>query len=57
MILTTMDFLKGKKTYLLGAGGLITVGAYLLGFLDLDTANVLLGLFGFGGLISLRAAV
>lgn len=52
-----MTFLSGKKTYILGACGLITIGAYFLGFLNLDTANMLLGLFGFGSIVSLRAAL
>lgn len=52
-----MNFLSGKKTYILGACGLLTIGAYFLGLLNLDTANMLLGLFGFGGMISLRASI
>jgi len=50
-------FLDGKKTYLIGLVGLCVVGANLVGFLDAETANTLLGLLGFGGLISLRAGV
>lgn len=52
-----MNFLKGYRTYLLGAAGLITVGLYLFQVIDASTANVLLTVFGFGGLISLRAAL
>lgn len=52
-----ISFLSGKKTYILGFLGLLTIGGYFLGFESIDTANMLLGLFGFGGIISLRAAV
>ena len=52
-----MDFLSGKKTYIFAALGAITVGAYFLGFIDVTAANILLGLFGFGGMAALRAGV
>lgn len=52
-----MNFLSGKKTYILGALGLLTIGGYLAGLISVDTANILLPIFGFGGLITLRAAV
>lgn len=52
-----LTFLKGKRTYILATLGLITIGANWLGFIDLSSANLLLGMFGFGGLITLRSAV
>lgn len=52
-----MNILSGYKTYILGALGLITIGLYFFGVINLDTANLLTGLFGFGGLITLRSAV
>lgn len=52
-----MNFLTGYRTYIIAVVALITIGANLLGFVDANTANVLLSVFGFGGLITLRAAV
>lgn len=52
-----MNFLEGYKTYILGALALVTIVAAHFGIVDTDTANTLLAVFGFGGLISLRAAV
>jgi hypothetical protein len=52
-----MSFLKGKKTYILAVLGAGVVGAYFLGFLDMTTANMLLGLLGFGGLAALRSGM
>ena len=52
-----MDYLKGKKTYILAVVALITIAGNLLGYIDADTANVLLTVFGFGGLITLRSAL
>lgn len=52
-----MNFLSGYKTYILGVAALITIALSLFGVIDTNTANILLSVFGFGGLISLRAAV
>lgn len=52
-----MNILEGKRTYILAGAGLLTIGAYLLGVIDTSTANALLAVFGFGGLITLRAAL
>lgn len=52
-----MNFLSGYKTYLCALGGGLVVAAYFLQWIDAATAQVLLGLFGFGGLASLRAAL
>jgi len=52
-----MSFLDGKKTYILGIAALVTVFGYHFGIVDANLANELLTLFGFGGLITLRAAI
>jgi hypothetical protein len=52
-----LDFLKGKKTYILAAAGGVIIFGYILGWIDSTVANVLLGLLGFGGLATLRAAI
>lgn len=52
-----ITFLEGKKTYIMGFFGIITVVLYLTHVLDANTANTLLTVFGFGGLISLRASI
>lgn len=52
-----MNILKGYRTYLLGAAGLITIGLYLFQVIDNNTANILLGVEGFGSVIALRAAL
>ena len=49
--------LQGKKTYLVAAAALGVTGAYILGFIGVDTANTILTLLGFGGLITLRAGI
>lgn len=51
-----MNMLSGYRTYIFAALGAVTVGAFFLGFIDQATANMLLGLFGFGGIAALRAA-
>lgn len=52
-----ISFLEGKKTYIMGTLGILTVVAYLLHFVDANTADTLLTVFGFGGLITLRSAI
>ncbi len=52
-----MNFLEGKKTYILAVAALVIIGANLLGFVDEVTANTLLAVLGFGSVISLRAAI
>lgn len=49
--------LTGYKTYIFAALGGITVAVYLLGYIDANTANTLMALFGFGGIATLRAAL
>lgn len=52
-----MNFLQGYKTYIIGVVALIIIGASMFGIVDANTANTILSILGFGGLISLRAAV
>ena len=52
-----MQFLDGKKTYILGTVGILTVAGYLFGWIDGNVANTILSLCGFGGLITLRSAI
>ena len=52
-----MEFLKGKKTYIVAGAALVVIGAQLLGFVDADMANQALGALGFGAIVTLRAAV
>ena len=51
-----MDFLSGKRTYILAAAGMVLTGMQLLGFIDMQTYGTLMGLIGAGGLATLRAA-
>jgi len=50
------EFLKGKKTYFAALGVAITSAAMFMGWIDGETAAVIYGLLGAGGLASLRAA-
>jgi membrane protein required for beta-lactamase induction len=50
-------WLRGKKTYIIALLGGLTVVAWLLGWIPTDLAEKLLALLGFGGVLSLRAAV
>lgn len=52
-----MEFLKGYRTYILGVLALITIVSAYFGVIDTDSANTLLSVFGFGGLLTLRAAL
>lgn len=52
-----MNFLKGKKTYIIaGLIGVVTVAA-ALGYIGDETKITLIGLLGGGGLATLRAGV
>lgn len=52
-----LNFLSGKKTYLMSALGLVVIGLWLFGVIDQAIAEKALVALGFGGAISLRAAV
>jgi hypothetical protein len=52
-----LAFLRGYKTYIMAACGLLTIGTYAIHKIDAQTATMLLGMFGFGGIAALRSAV
>lgn len=49
--------LAGKKTYILSGLAIVVVIANLAGLLDSAAANTLLGLLGFGSVITLKAGI
>ena len=52
-----MDWMKGKRTYMVAvAVGLVTV-AYQLGMIDGQLYTAALGMLGAGGLATLRAGI
>ena len=52
-----MEWLAGKKTYIVSGLGLIVCGLYVFGVIDDKTAEMLGGLLGFTGIATLRAGV
>jgi len=52
-----MDFLRGKKTYLLAFLGAVTYGLQLAGVIDPDLATKILTFLGIGGAATLRAGM
>lgn len=52
-----IESLQGYKTYILSGLGFGIIGAFLLGFLDLDTTVAILGMLGFGSVVTLRDAI
>jgi hypothetical protein len=52
-----IEFLQGKKSYIISGLGFGIVGCFLLGFLDLDTTVAILGMLGFAGVATLRDAI
>ncbi len=51
-----LEFLSGKKTYLMSGLGLLVVGLWIFGLIDEVVASKALAALGFGGVITLRAA-
>lgn len=51
------NFFDGKKTYTIGLAGVVVVAGVIFGYVDVETANILMGLLGFSGLITLRKGV
>lgn len=49
--------MSGYKTYIFAALGGLTAAAYFLNYIDATMANMLLAIFGFGGLAALRSGV
>ena len=52
-----MEWLSGKKTYIISGLGCVVVGLYIFGVIDDKTAEMLGGLLGFSGIATLRAGV
>ena len=52
-----MDFLKGKKTYLIAVAVGLLAAAKALGYIDDETVATLTVLLGGGGLATLRAGM
>ena len=52
-----IEFLVGKKTFIVVIAGLVVLGLKLLGFLDSTTADTILIFLGFSGLTTLRLAI
>ena len=51
-----IEFLEGKRTYIVAALGIVTVALWYVGVVDDQGADKLLSLLGFGGLLALRAS-
>ena len=56
-MLKLIEFLKGKKTFIFSVCLFLTFGAEGIGLISPDVALLLKGLFGAGGLTSLRLAI
>ena len=52
-----INYLKGYRTYILGALSLLTIAGYFAGVVNAETANMILVLTGFSSLVTLRAAI
>lgn len=52
----TLEWLKGKKTYITTVIGAIVVVLWWLNIIDSDLADKILILLGFGGIAALRAS-
>ena len=52
-----LDFLKGRKTYLVMAIGIIVNGAIVMGYLDVQYIGIINSILGFLGLGAIRAGI
>ena len=52
-----MNFLTGKKTYLIAGAVALATFAHIMGWLDDGVYQMICGLLGAGGLAALRAGV
>ena len=52
-----IDFLKGKKSYIVASGVGITVALGYIGFLDSAAVELALGALGAGGLAAVAAKI
>lgn len=57
LLLAVLKFLEGKKTFACALGLFVVSGLEGTGHLDSNTASVLKGLLGAGGLAALRASM
>ncbi|MCS6302351.1 MAG: hypothetical protein H8K07_01595 [Nitrospira sp.] len=56
-MLNVLQFLSGKKTYIVSALALGVIGLWLFGVIDQEAAEKMLATLGVSGIITLRAAV
>ena len=52
-----IEWLKGKKSYGVAAAGILTIGAFAMGFLEKSTAEGILAFLGFTGVATLGAKI
>ena len=52
-----MEWLSGKKTYIVSGLGVVVFGLYIFGVIDKDQAEMLGGLLGFTGIATIRAGI
>ena len=52
-----MNYLKGKKTYIIAAIGGVVTAAYMLGMIDMQMWTVIMGFLGAGGMATMRSAI
>lgn len=52
-----LNFLNGKKTYIVAGLGAVVFVAFNLGYIDVDTANQLYTMLGITGTITMRSAI
>ncbi len=52
-----IEFLKGYRSYILGAGVVAVVFAFAIGLIDKGTAEMLISAMGGGAILTLRAAI
>lgn len=52
-----MEWISGKKTYILTGCGVIVVGLWMFGVIETQVADYCLAALGFGSLAALRAGI
>jgi len=52
-----IQFLKGKKTYLVAGLGALVTFAYYMGWISQEIYMALLGVLGFSGMATMRSAI
>ena len=52
-----MEWLNGKKTYIVAVLGGIVIAVHSMGFLSAEMATGILGLLGFTGVATLRSGI